>query len=64
MQHPQVIPFPNSQPHMAPNGQYLPAFPVLANTVDQYATRVPWYAWLAIGAFLAYKFIRTPKGRI
>lgn len=54
----QVIQFPQ----IGPNGQYLPTFPVLANTVDTYATRIPWYAWFALGAFVTFKLLKT-KGR-
>ena len=60
---PQVIPFPNQQAGATGPVQVMPTFPVLANTIDRYAIRVPWYCWLAVGAFLTYKFL-IPKGRI
>jgi len=41
--------------------QVMPAFPVLANTIDNYAVRIPWYGWFALGAILTYKFLK-PRG--
>lgn len=63
MPQPQVIPFPNQNPTAPAPVQVMPTFPVLANTIDRYAIRIPWYAWLAVGAFFTYKFLK-PKGRI
>jgi hypothetical protein len=57
---PQVIPFPAQASTPTPT-PVMPAFPVLANTIDRYAVRIPWYGWFALGAFLTYKFLK-PRG--
>jgi len=58
---PQVIPFPSQSQGSAMPQQVMPAFPVLANTIDNYAVRIPWYGWFALGAILTYKFLK-PRG--
>ena len=64
-QQPQVIPFPQAyqSAYQGQSAQYLPAFPALASKVDQYATRIPWYAWLAVGIVVTYKLL-TKRSRV
>lgn len=69
----QVYAYPNGQvvqqppqmyagPVVAPQAgqpQYLPAFPVLASQIDTHARRVPWYAWLAVGAYVMFRLLKS-----
>lgn len=60
-QQPQVVPFPQQQGYTNPNGQYLPAFPALAVSMETFAAKLPWYAWFAIGAIVTYKLFKGGK---
>lgn len=53
----QVLPFP--VPVAAPGPEnYLPAFPALASQVDKHATRLPWYVWLGLGAYVMFRVLK------
>jgi hypothetical protein len=69
----QVIQLPNGQTAqiidspsnaygapLGPNGQYLPPFSQVAASVESHASRVPWYFWLGVGAYVGWKYIRKP----
>lgn len=58
-----VIQYPSGQPIQMQQidpatGMLLPAFPMLAQRVDEVAVRIPWYVWLGLGAFLMFKLAK------
>jgi hypothetical protein len=55
---PQVIDFRTGKPAPVPTpapGGYLPSFPTLAAQVERHAVKIPWYVWLAAGAYAMYR---------
>ncbi len=63
----QVIPFPGAT--LTPNPvdtsvtarspkSLLPPFTSVASFVDMFAKRIPWYAWLMAGGYLAYRIFK------
>lgn len=66
MTQPQVIDFRTGQPVAAQTvagagaaPSYLPSFPVLAAQVERHAVRIPWYVWLAAGAYMMFRIKRS-----